>query len=538
MNRIAPSFAPDAADDHETAFAVVNPLPVKRTEVVERLVVLQPLAPEWDQLALYDEAGNLVPFDISEVHYVERFWGIDYREALTFPRQREQFDNYLAQFPERMHRSVHQKGESDCYFNLRFIADLPPLGHANYFLRPRKRPVDGPPSPGGVVVAGDTIENEFLTAVLRPDGTFDLVDKATGQEFARLSLLEDTEDVGDEYDYSPAQDSETITAHGADGEVRTVIGGGLVGSIETQFALWLPESIGPDRKRRGPRRIPCPVLVRLTLRRDSRYVEASIAFENRAEDHRLRASFPTGIKTATLVSDAPFVVHERPIAPPDGDDWVQPPPETLPQQEFSLAEEAGRGLAIFNRGLPEVAAQKDLGGNLVINLTLLRSVGWLSRDDFPTRKFMNAGPTIPTPGAQCRGIHRFRLAVAPFGGDWAEAGIKDLSERWRHPPIVKQGVEAGLTPGGPGLVEKASDRTSVTAIKRHRERDTLVIRFVNLTGEPVEETFTFGPEVAAAWRTDLLEAREDELAVTDGRRVAILADRHEIVTLEVEFADG
>jgi len=537
MNRIAPSFGPREADDDETAFAVVNPLPVRRTEVVERLVVLPPSGTEWDGLALYDEAGDLVPFDISEVHYVERFWGVDYRSALTFPRQRERFDTYLAQFPERMHRSIHQKDESDCFFNLRFIADLPALGHANFFLRPRTEEPDGPPSPGGVVVAGDTIENEFLSAVLHPDGTFDLTDKGTGQEYTGLSLLTDTEDVGDEYDYSPAEDSETVTAGGADGEVRTILGGGLVGTIETQFALWLPEGIAPDRRRRGPRRIPCPVLVRLTLRRDARFVEVSVAFENRAGDHRLRAEFPTGVVSSKLVSDAPFVVHTRPIDVPEGSDWVQSPPDTFPQQEFSLAQEPGRGLAIINRGLPEVAAAQDVAGRVAIQLTLLRSVGWLSRDDFPTRKFQNAGPTIPTPGAQCRGIHRFRYAVAPFGGDWVEAGIKNLSERWRHPVVVSQGVEAGLVPGGRSLVEKSGRRTSVTAIKRHRERDTLVVRFVNLTGEVVEETLTFGPEVEAAWRTDLMEARGDELAVTERRVVSLTADPHEIVTVEVAFRD-
>jgi len=533
--RIAPSFGPKEEDDRETAFAVVNPLPVRRTEVVERLVVLPPTGIEWDEFALFDEQGDLVPFDISEVHYVERFWGVDYREALTFTRQRERFDTYLDRFPERMHRSVHQKDRSDCYFNLRFIADLPALGHANFFLRPRTQPIEGSASPGGVVVAGDTIENEFLTAVLHPDGTFDLTDKGTGQEFPGLSLLTDTEDVGDEYDYSPAPDSETVTSRGANGEIRAVLAGGLLGSIETQFAIWLPESIAPDRQRRGPRRVPCPVLVRLTLRRDSRYVEVSIAFENRAEDHRLRAQFPTGIASSVLVSDGPFVVTERPVEGPEGKDWVQPPPDTFPQQEFSLVEAPGRGLAILGKGLPEVAATTDAGGRMALHLTLLRAVGWLSRDDLETRRRQNAGPTIPTPGAQCRGIHRFLYAVVPFGGDWLAAGIKGISERWRHPVIVKQGVEAGLAPGGRGLFSKESDRTSVTAIKRHRERDTLVVRFVNLTGEPVEETLTFGPEVAAAWQTDLLEARGEELAVEEGRRVSLLADRHEIVTLEVEF---
>ncbi|MEN8152216.1 MAG: glycoside hydrolase family 38 C-terminal domain-containing protein, partial [Planctomycetota bacterium] len=529
------SFAPDAADDHETVIAVVNPRPVRRTEVVERLVVLQPEGPEWDELGLYDEAGNAVPFEVSEVHYVERFWGIDYREALTFPRQRERFDTYLATFPERMHRSVERKDESDCFFNLRFVAeDLPPLGHANFFLEPRRDAAAGPTSDGGVVVAGDTIGNEHLSVTLHPDGTFDVLDKRTGETFAGLSRLADTEDIGDEYDFCAAPDSETVTSRGAEGEVVTVAAGGLVGTLETTFALWLPESIHPDRRRRGERRVPCPVRVRVTLRRDARAVDVSVAFENRADDHRLTARFPTGIASGVLVSDGPFVVHDRPIERPAGEDWVQPPPDTFPQQEFSLVSGKGRGLAVLSRGLPEVAAERDEAGGTTIGLTLLRAVGWLSRDDFESRRCMNAGPTIPTPGAQCRGVHRFHYAVVPYDGDRVAAGLARISDLWRHPVIGKQGVKAGLVPGGEGLFETADERTVVTAVKRHRERDTLVVRLVNPGPDPVQETLTFGRPVAAAWRTDLLESREADLPVAD-RTIGLTLAPHEIATLEIEI---
>jgi alpha-mannosidase len=535
-NRLAPSFAPQAEDDRSTVITVVNPLPVPRSEVVERLVVLQPFGIEWDELAVYDEAGSLVPFEISQVHYVERFWGIDYREQLSFSRQAEQFAVYLDQFPERMHQSVHRKDAADCFFTLRFIAeDLPALGHANYFVRPMEEEIDGPPSPGGVVVAGDTIANDFVSAHLHADGTFDLFDKMTGQENLGLNLLTDTEDVGDEYDYSPAEDSETVTADGAEGRVTPHVPGGLAGSIQTEFALWLPEAVLPNRRRRGERRIPCPVRVRLSLKRTSRMVEVEVAFENRASDHRLRVEFPTGVRTSSLVSDGQYMVHERPISPPDGTDWVQPPPDTLPQQDFSLVQQSGRGLALLNRGLPEIAATRDAEGAVSMHLTLLRSVGWLSRDDFVTRRCQNAGPTIPTPRAQCRGVHRFRYALLPFAGDWLEAGVKSQSDAWRVPVLTKQGVEAGLVPGGQGLLAKANRRTAVTAIKRHEERDSLVVRVVNLTDEEVHETLALGPEVKQAWRTNLLEEREEQLEVSPGNIVRVGLSGCEIGTVELVF---
>ena len=121
-----------------------------------------------------------------------------------------------------------------------------------------------------------------------------------------------------------------------------------------------------------------------------------------------------------MISDGHFHVNERPLARPEGEDWVQPPPATMPQQEFSLLQSpGGGGVALFNRGLPEIEAVAREGGT-AMHLTLLRSVGWLSRDDFATRRHCNAGPTLATPDAQCLGEQRFRYALMPFDGDWVE----------------------------------------------------------------------------------------------------------------------
>ena len=142
-----------------------------------------------------------------------------------------------------------------------------------------------------------------------------------------------------------------------------------------------------------------------------------------AEDHRLRAWFPTGIRTDTVLSDGHFHLVPRPVPPPSGADWVQPHPGTYPQQDFTaVADAGGRGLAIIAAGLPEVAPRPEPHDRTAtVQLTLLRCVGWLSRDDLPTRRHTNAGPTMATPEAQCPGEHRFRYALLPFVGDPLEA---------------------------------------------------------------------------------------------------------------------
>ena len=152
----------------------------------------------------------------------------------------------------------------------------------------------------------------------------------------------------------------------------------------------------------------------------------------------------------------------------------------------------------------------------------------------PSPPNTNAGPTLATPAAQCAGVHRFRYAAMPFSGDWIDAGVAAVCRRWRTLAPSIQGVHAGHTPGGLELVRVDGAALRVTAIKRHEERDTLILRLHNLTGEQASGTITFGLSLRGAWRTDLLEDRGEALAV-DGHEVRLEVGPHRIQTLEAEF---
>ena len=82
------------------------------------------------------------------------------------------------------------------------------------------------------------------------------------------------------------------------------------------------------------------------------------------------------------------------------------------------------------------------------------------------------------------------------------------------------------------MLEKATSSTAISAVKRHETRDTLVVRLYNLTSRTVEERLTLGCGMLAAWKVNLLEEREGELAVND-RSVLLTLDPHRIVTLEL-----
>jgi alpha-mannosidase len=546
---IAPTFARKEADDGETVICVANPLPRRRTEIVERLVVLHNRGPDIENLVLRDEKGTVVPYVVVDTQWVRRFWGVDYRTELFAEQQRRMLATYLNEFGEEYLVADPKNNDHDCFLTIQFVAeDLPAVGHALYFLRDEAgaKPLEA--ESGSVADSrkvesfriganGDTIENEFLSVRLHENGTFDLCDKKTGREFYGLNQLEDTEDIGDEYDYSPCSNSRTITTENCQGTVSVLENTGLRGKLKAEFVLTLPVSIATGRAERSDKMAECRVSTILTLDARSPFVDVEQRFDNRARDHRLRAEFPASIDTDTIVSDGHFYINHRRIDLPEGKDWKQEPSGTFPQQDFSLVQDGQGGLAVFNRGLPEIAATRDSSRSVKLSLTLLRSVGWLSRDDFATRSCSNAGPTLFTPDAQCLGENVFRYAVAPFAGDYLDAGIKDLSQSYRSPVVSIQGVADSSMVGGQSLVEHRSRHTCVSAIKRHEDRETLIVRLYNLRKKPTNDSLEFDLDIASAWRTDILEERIAELATKSDRHLDVELGAHEIVTLEVTFRD-
>jgi len=174
LNRLTPMFAAQENDDRATVIGVANPLPWVRDEVIERLVILQPLGYDLDRLRLLDETGNEVPFEIVGRRFLERFWGIDYRAELFCEDQLDLLDTYLRRFGDRIIGTGADAGTKDCFLHIRFQArGLPAVGHAQFRL------VDDAPQSSLTAVEDPvtarlaeesaTLENEHVQAVLHPE---------------------------------------------------------------------------------------------------------------------------------------------------------------------------------------------------------------------------------------------------------------------------------------------------------------------------------------------------------------------------------
>jgi alpha-mannosidase len=267
-----------------------------------------------------------------------------------------------------------------------------------------------------------------------------------------------------------------------------------------------------------------------------RRIDVRTTVDNRAADHRLRVHFPTPVRTAVSHAEGLFDVVSRPVAvPPYTEDYSEMPVGTYPQKTFVDVNDGQVGLLVANRGLPEFEVLDGEKG-VTIALTLLRGVGWLSRDDFSARR-SHAGPMIATPEAQCPGRHVWEYALVPHAGTWA--GVFPLAHAFAAPlRAVPAAVQAGPLPLAQSFVEVAPDSLVVSAIKQPERGAGLIVRCWNVAETPVEGRVRLCWPFARATRVNLNEEELEELGevARDGADTVRLPVRgREIVTLRFNF---
>jgi len=534
LEGLLPLFGHEPSADRDTAILVANSLPEKRSAMIERLVILQPFGYDLDSLQLFDEDGAAIPFQILNRWTVERFWGVDYRAELFAEDQLKKFAVYRERFGDRILKGDSLADEHDTFLHILIYAeDLPPVGTKVYFLREGEKGITLFEEP--VRGSDNRIENEFLSVEIHPNGLIDLFDKVNYRRYDGLALLENVADIGDEYDFGTLPGDKPIRSLEGLGEITSELQGPLRGRLSWKGSLSIPCSLSADRKSRSEEYVDCPVSVQLSLDINSPRLDVEIEFENLAEDHRLRVIIPTGIASDSIVSDGQFMLNRRSLALVEHKDWAQPPTDAFPQQDFTWVDDEKGGLAILAQGLPEVSARKNAAGEVDLEVTLLRAVAWLSRDDFADRKCSNAGPTLYTPEAQCRGKHRFQLSMLPFQGDGISAGVKAESTRWRTPLPCRQGVAAMASPSSKGLIWGLSSQVSLSSLRTNSQGDGLLLRLYNLGGEIAEETLHTEFDIREVWKCNLLEEREVKYLDSGLRELIVSIGPHEILTIEISI---
>jgi len=362
---------------------------------------------------------------------------------------------------------------------------------------------------GEVKCTDNVMENNLIRVAASNNGTIKLTDKRNSEEYIGLLEFEDSGDFGDEYDYSPTRTDSSVRSGNMEFDVEMGQSGPLVGSLIISGAFELPAGVNLGGESRTEDTVQCEFLTEITMYANSPTLHVSTEFINIAEDHRLRVLFPTGTNAMSVLADTAFDIIERPIRPLDDDTgWKQPVAPTYPLRRFVSMNSEKRGLTITTRGLLEFEIIEEEGGTIA--LTALRSVGWLSKLGFKTRRDA-AGPIIETPGGQCQGPQVLEYAITPHDGEWTEK-IHAESEAFLL-PMTSLLVPAGETTNGfkqVSYVTVEPDCIELSAFKQSEEGDQLAIRLWNLSDAEQDCTITLGFEIKNA-----SQARADETPIED-----------------------
>jgi alpha-mannosidase len=249
----------------------------------------------------------------------------------------------------------------------------------------------------------NSVDNRFYTVTFNKDGSLKLLNKETDAIYDRFHMFEDFGDCGDEYTFGRIE-PERVKPKQVTRELVTK--GPLFSEIRQTLSLEVFDSLDNSREKRvGTSIIPVESIFRFY--RDSPRIEVRTKIRNTAKDHRLRICFNLPFKSDKTITSTHFGCILRKGAPetvPSVSEleetrstFPEMPSGIQPQKQFiRIEDKSGKdAVTILNKGLPEV----ELVNENRLAVTLIRSIGWLSRSDIPERP-IHAGPPEETPGAQ------------------------------------------------------------------------------------------------------------------------------------------
>jgi 2-O-(6-phospho-alpha-D-mannosyl)-D-glycerate hydrolase len=387
------------------------------------------------------------------------------------------------------------------------------------------------------------IENDhYQIRVKLEDGSLVLRDKESNLEFINFLSYSDSGDAGDEYTYSPpAKDSLCISRI-----VAAEIHGNTENSLSVLSEILIPESLSDDRQKRSENLVPTQVETLFQLHPGSRRLDITVNVDNRSKDHRLRMQLHTGIMSDYSYADGIFSIDKRRNSDVKHDyrNWIESP-NTNPHKTFVTVAAKDAAFTLINKGVPEYEVFQNSEGVSIIALTLIRSVGWLSRPDLLSRKG-NGGWTIPTPDAQCEGKSTIECAIT-LGKCWNPGKIARQAEAFTRPLAAfsckKRDERKVLRRRDNCVVESMSlfsletEGIIVSSIKQSEKGGGIVLRCTNITDQPIKALLVFRISLSNAAKGNLAETVWESLEIDeDSLRFTVMP--MEIATILLEYNEA
>lgn len=393
------------------------------------------------------------------------------------------------------------------------------------------------------IMEGNRIENRFFKIEIYENGSLGLFDKETAHEFKGLHLFEDCGDAGDTYNYSPVERDAIITSENASASFEIEHCGYHQATIKIRFNLLIPESLAQDDCSRSTKTVILPITSRMTIYSEIKRIDFQTEINNTVRDHRLRVLFPAGIRSDVSYAETQFGIVARKnkieaTADWKRKGWKEKPLPIYSQQKFVDLSDGNKGLAVLNRGLPEYEIYDDS----IIAVTLIRSVGFMGKENLLIRPGRFSGMPIPTPDAQCQGKQVFEYALLPHSGCVYTSRVPGASTVFNSPAYAIQNTIHRMRPlsrekifnsmsametmtshirqqldklalSDLNLLTVNNETLIISAVKKAEEGNALIVRIYNPSAEPVRDAdLQFGVDIRGGYLTDFNEKEKERLA--------------------------
>jgi alpha-mannosidase len=234
-------------------------------------------------------------------------------------------------------------------------------------------------------------------------------------------------------------------------------------------------------------------------------------------NHRLRVAFPTPMMGKHFYGIPYGMLERQPYEPWFGwtganGDW--------PAINWAGVQGEAFSVAVLNKGTPSYRIEHATGGGDVVFVTPLRSPAVPTYLHEPEFYSMTAYD-----GMRDEGHHTFDLAVTTYEQNFATSRVAADAEGFNAGLLAVAG-QAQL----PALPRLQANHVRVGCIKWAEIGNALIVRLVEVRGQPGEAVIELPSGVTSAAKVNLLERQEEPLPVVDGR-VRLTLRAWEIATL-------
>ena len=402
------------------AFAVVNPSPRERTDVVELELVVPD---EWEGVALELPDGARVPAQElrrqSPLLWETTLAGAEVPVAVARRLHgRELFGRFVNGYRVEDGRAVLEVGDEpdpewldvEQLMHDITVATAEGTWELRVVARPKRTVAAAVPAP------------PLGWTSVRPVRVLGTVPN-TRPALTPVPRLVRGKDFGDSYNYAPPEADEVVETPVS--ERRETVEDGPLRHVDVVHRTYVWDGSEVETQ------------TRLEQRAHEPFLRVRIDFDNPCDDQRVRVHVPLREAAETSLAEGQFAIAQRGREPEGG--YGEVPLATYPASAFVAAG----GVTVL---LEHVTEYELLDEELA--LTVLRSTGLISRNDNRYREDP-AGPSLPIPDAQLRGPWTFSFAYLPSSDD-----VLENAEAFRLPFVTAAGQsrDASLTErSGPSI---------------------------------------------------------------------------------------